>query len=106
MKNENKYILYVGLNDKDTKKQELRTGDAQKIIQQILFNNQVEGFTIYKAKGLYKHTNGEITKETTIIIELLYISNNIINNIIKDLKKALNQESILKQVQKMAISFE
>ena len=106
MKNENKYILYVGLNDKDTKKQEITTATAQKTIQQILFNNQVEGFTIYKAKGLYKHTSGEITKETTIIIELLYISNNIINNIIKDLKIAINQESILKQVQKMAISFE
>ena len=101
-----KYILYVGLNDKDKKKQLITTANAKKLIKKTLFKNNVEGYTIYMANGLYKHDNGQITQEKTIIIELLYINNNILNIIIQELKKILNQESILKQIQKINVSFE
>ena len=104
--NDKKYILNIGLNDKDTKTQIIKTSEATKIIQNTLFNNGVEGYTIYNGYGLYKHDSGAITKEKTIIIELLYIDNKTIDLIIKDLKNALNQESILKQTFVLNISFE
>jgi len=102
----NKYILNIGLNDKDTKTQIIKTSKALETIKNTLFNNNIVGYTIYTGYGLYKHDSGEITKEKTIIIEMFYTDDNTINNIINDLKVKLNQESITKQVVKMSISFE
>ena len=101
-----KYILNVGLNDKDTKIQKIDSIEAYKIVENTLLNNGLDGYTIYQGKGLYKHTNGEITQENTLIIEILFADDKTINNIITILKQVLNQESILKQVQEITISFE
>ncbi len=103
---EKKYILNVGLNDKDSKIQKIDSIEAYKIVENTLLNNGLSGYTIYKGKGLYKHDNGEITQENTLIIEVLFATDDIINKIIKILKQVLNQESILKQVQEITISFE
>ncbi len=100
-----KYTLYVGLNDKDTKTQIITTEESRYIIQSILLNLNISGYTIYNGVGLYKHDNGAITKEETFIIELIYIDINTVNQAIEGLKKALNQESILLQVQNTNISF-
>ena len=103
---EKKFILNVGLNDKDTKLQKIDSIEAYKIVENTLLNNGLNGYTIYQGKGLYKHEDGEITQENTLIIEILFASDDIINKIIKILKQVLNQESILKQVQEITISFE
>lgn len=92
MKKEKKYILNVGLNDKDTKQQKIDSVEAYKVVENLLLNNGISGYTIYQGLGLYKHDSGEITRENTLIIELL--------------KQVLNQESVLKQVQTLEISFE
>jgi len=103
---EKKYILNVGLNDKDTKLQKIDSIEAYKIVENTLLNNGLSGYTIYQGKGLYKHDTGEITQENTLIIEILFTSNEIVDKIIKILKQVLNQESIMKQVQDITISFE
>ena len=48
-----KFNLYIGLNDKDTKQQEILTTDAYKIVGGI-----VGDCTITEGKGLYTHTDG------------------------------------------------
>lgn len=101
-----KYILNVGLNDKDTKIQKIDSIEAYKIVENTLLNNGLSGYTIYQGKGLYKHDNGDITQENTLIIEMIFTTEEIVNKIIKILKQVLNQESILKQVQEITISFE
>lgn len=103
---EKKYILNVGLNDKDTKLQKIDSIEAYKIVENTLLNNGLSGYTIYQGKGLYKHETGEITQENTLIIEMIFTTDEIVNKIIKILKQVLNQESILKQVQDISISFE
>lgn len=103
---EKKYILNVGLNDKDTKLQKIDSIEAYKIVENTLLNNGLSGYTIYQGKGLYKHDNGEITQENTLIIEMIFTNDEIVNKIIKILKQVLNQESIMKQVQEITISFE
>jgi hypothetical protein len=103
---EKKFILNVGLNDKDQKVQKITTLEAYKIVENILLNNGLNGFTIYQGKGLYKHDNGSIVYENTLIIEIIGSENKTIDKIIQLLKIALNQESILKQVQKITLSFE
>lgn len=103
---EKKYILNVGLNDKDTKLQKIDSIEAYKIVENTLLNNGLDGYTIYQGKGLYKHDNGTITQENTLIIEMIFTTDDIVNKIIKILKQVLNQESIMKQVQEINISFE
>ncbi len=88
-----KYILYVGLNDKDTKTQKIDTLSAYNLTNNILLN-YVEGATVTQSKGIYKHNNGNVVIENTLIIELLFTDNDTVNKIANDLKKALNQESI------------
>lgn len=106
MKKEKKYILNVGLNDKDTKQQKIDSIEAYKMVENILLNNGISGYTIYQGLGLYKHDSGEITRENTLIIELMFVNDIVVNKIIELLKQVLNQESILKQVQEITISFE
>ena len=103
---EKKYILNVGLNDKDTKIQKIDSIEAYKIVENTLLNNGLSGYTIYQGKGLYKHDNGDITQENTLIIEIIFTTEDIVDKIIKILKQVLNQESVLKQVQEITISFE
>lgn len=103
---EKKFILNVGLNDKDTKIQKLDSIEAYKIVENTLLNNGLSGYTIYQGKGLYKHDNGDITQENTLIIEIIFTTEEIVDKIIKILKQVLNQESVLKQVQEITISFE
>lgn len=47
-----KYTLYIGLNDKDSKVQEINTIDAYKIVGRL-----VGDCTIKEARGLYLHDN-------------------------------------------------
>lgn len=93
-----KYILYVGLNDKDTKTQKIDTLSAYNLTNNILLN-YVEGATVTQSKGIYKHNNGNIVIENTLIIELLFTDKTTVETIAKELKMALNQESIAIQKQ-------
>ena len=76
------------------------------MVENILLNNGLSGYTIYQGLGLYKHDTGEITRENTLIIELMFTTSEVVDKIITLLKQVLNQESILKQVQDITISFE
>lgn len=93
-----KYILYVGLNDKDTKTQKIDTLSAYNLTNNILLN-YVEGATITQSKGIYKHNNGNVVIENTLVIELLFTNKTTVETIAKELKIALNQESIAIQKQ-------
>ena len=93
-----KYILYVGLNDKDTKTQKIDTLSAYNLTNNILLN-YVEGATVTQSKGIYKHNNGNVVIENTLIIELLFTDKTTVETIAKEIKMALNQESIAIQKQ-------
>lgn len=46
----NKFTLYVGLNDKDSRKQQYTTEKAKDIISKILAENNIEGATFLNAE--------------------------------------------------------
>lgn len=96
-----KYSLYLGLNDKDTKTQKIDTLEAYKILCNLLKSYNIEGFTVYNAHGFYVHDDGTYTVENTLKVELMFIDEITIDNIIKQLKIIFNQESIIKQVEKV-----
>ena len=84
-----KFNLYVGLNDKDTKKQEVTTEQAKDIV-----NNVCGDCSIQEITGYYTHDNGEKVKENTLKVELLFKDESEVKLYCQDLKKLLNQESI------------
>jgi len=92
-----KYTLYVGLNDKETKTQKISTVEAYKIIENLLLNLNVEGATIFEAKGLYKHENGEYVIENTLRIEIMFVEKPIVKQLVDSIKLILNQESVAVQ---------
>ena len=95
-----KYTIYMGLNDKDSKVQEIGTLEAYKIVNNLLIN-MTDGATIFEADGIYKHEDGTVVMEKTLRIELLFINFETVKNIVNTLKVLFNQESIVVQVQKI-----
>lgn len=88
------YTIFVGLNDKETKKQEITTAEAEEHIKAIT-REAFEGATISLAYGVYKHENGVQVTETTIRIEVVFVEEELVRDYVKDLKEFFNQESIM-----------
>ena len=91
-----KYTLYLGLNDKDSKQQEISTIEAYKVVSNLI-SKDFDGGTIFEAKGIYKHDDGTIVTETTLRIELLFAEQEQVRTFCGTLKKIFNQESIAVQ---------
>lgn len=93
-----KYNLTIGLLDKDSKVQEIGTVHATKLVTRIVVNSIGFG-TILDANGVYTHDDGTIVTEPSIRVEILdtegTITKDKIVDIARQLKLALNQESIL-----------
>lgn len=88
-----KHILTIGLNDKDTKKQELPTTTIHEIIKTIL-QEYTDGYTIYNTDGGYKHDDGTFINESSIRVELLFTPEMVVLLVANKIKQQLNQESI------------
>lgn len=93
-----KFTLYCGLNDKDSKKQQISTDDALTFCHYMLLNH-CDGATISTAKGIYKHDDGTIVTENTVRIELLFVNDALVKDIVTDLKNHFNQESVAVQIE-------
>ena len=89
-----KIIIYAGLNDKDSKMQEIGTLDAFKIASNI-FAARVGGATISEAVGVYTHQDGDIVTEKTLRCEICSDDLEAVHRAALELKNALNQESIM-----------
>lgn len=100
-----KYNIYIGLNDKDSKKQEVSTRRAKEEIIKILNNNNIIGLTMYEVTGVFKHDNGFITFEKSLKVELLEVKKEDVLKSIEELKKALNQESIMLEEEEKKVNF-
>lgn len=95
--NTNLYKVYIGLNDQLTKKQEISTEKALIDVSEYLANN-FEGATAYNAIGIYKHENGEIVRENSIVIELVFVDDEDVMKMINQFRVVFNQESVMKVV--------
>ena len=85
-----KYTLYVGLNDKDSKIQEINTLDAYKTVGAL-----VGDCTIQEARGLYTHQDGTQVLESTLIVQIIDFTGKMdIAPVVELIKTALNQESV------------
>ena len=97
----NKLIISIGLLDKNTKTQLIDNEQAMQKVNDC-FLSRLDAFTVYFAKGVYTHENGSQVQENTIRVEVVTFNDNDYNNTIqsiKEIKKALNQETILLEKQ-------
>ena len=92
-----KHILNIGLNDKDSKIQEVDEITAFKIVLNLT-KKYYSGGSITKTTGFYTHESGEITTESGLELTILEGDTKKTALLIADIKTALNQESILLQV--------
>lgn len=90
-----KFVLYVGLNDKDTKKQEIDTQKAINIVCNILARQGITDLTIQQGVGVYTHEDGIRTFENSLIITMLFIEKIQVANAVSDIKTILNQEAVV-----------
>lgn len=84
------YSMFIGLNDKETKKQEVTTDKAIELVSDV-----IKGGSIQTIQGVYTHNDGTKVKETTLKVDVLYSDDATVRLYADDLKRLLNQESIL-----------
>ena len=101
----NKYTLYIGLNDKDTKVQKFTKIESYKLLESILKIKGIDA-TISESVGLYHHDDGTLVIEESLRIEIFFFESKKENktrilDLIQTLKVAFNQESIAMQTEKI-----
>lgn len=88
-----KFILFLGLFDKDSKAQEISTLNAFKIASNLV--TDIVGYgTMTEAMGIYTHDDGTIVNEPTLRIEITGSELEKIKRLAIVLKQAFNQESV------------
>lgn len=93
-----KYNIYVGMFDKDSKKQVLSNTEFLNTVRKVMRLYNIDNYTIYKCKGHYKHENGKTVCEPSINIEYITeydLYKNYFIGIEDSIKRLLNQESVL-----------
>ena len=90
------YTLIVGLNDKDSRRQEVSTSDAKRILADIVLRYS-DGATFTTCEGVYRHADGGVVFETSIKIEVFGITPDEALEICATVRETLNQECVYKQ---------
>lgn len=92
-----KVTYYIGMNDKNTLKQEKSRADFVVVFDEIFKN-----YTLSDAQGRFTNKNNEITFENTLIVTTIGNIDDIDMDVIETncniLKQKLNQESILVEI--------
>lgn len=98
------YVLYIGLNDKDTYEQIIPTGEAKDIVNRIC-TKYVDGYTASEANGGWVDETGALTEESTLVYMLSDTKEENVIAIMDEVLAALNQNSILVERREYAHSF-
>lgn len=88
------YVLYIGLNDKDTYRQIIPTGEAIERIDTICVR-YVDGYTLTEAQGGWVDEKGVMTQENTLVYYFRGADETEIKRIMDEVLRELNQNSIL-----------
>ena len=91
-----RYTLTIGLFDKDTKKQKISSDMALRIVSDLVVQTIGYG-TIHTGNGIYTHNNGSIVIEPSIVffVDGEKDLKDKVKNLAWQIKKALNQESVM-----------
>ena len=98
----NKFTIYLGLNDKDTKIQKYDDKLSLELVQSLAKSQGVECFTAIPCFGVYQHDNGAVVNEQTLKIEIMQDD---IKELISMLKYAFNQECVMVTKEEINVEF-
>lgn len=88
------YKLTIGLNDKNTLKQEISTEKAISIIKQKMESLR-KGFSLKEIEGGYEMQNTRYVFEKSVELSIFNIHQKTLFYVCDYIKQVLNQESIL-----------
>ena len=88
-----KAVVCLGLNDKDSKKQEIATAAARRILSGLLCS-RFAGATVTACSGIYTHDNGEQVNENSFAITLYFVTLEQVRDFAGELCRVFNQESV------------
>lgn len=91
---ERQYIIYIGLNDMETKKQHFETDKYVSILKKVCINYEV-AFSFHVINGGYIHHDGSYTDENTLELTLLNVPEEKVMEIAQDLCVFFRQESVM-----------
>lgn len=103
MNNATRKTFFIWLNDKETKRQRISTVEAYKVVENLCVDAFKYGGTIYESHWIYKHDDGELVKEKSLVV-IVYTEEDH-TEFVKNVKVALNQESVLVEVNRTNIDF-
>ena len=86
--------IYIGLNDAQTKEQIHETEKYMSVLKYVCRNYHV-AFSVDIEHGGYYHDDGEYTEETSFILLLINVDQDVVSEIAKDLCTFFHQESVL-----------
>lgn len=88
-----RYTVYIGLNDKTTRRQDVRTERAVELISEAV--RKFFGFgTITTATGVYTHQDGKPVVETTVVVSATGVDADTVARFAETARDSLNQESV------------
>lgn len=99
-----RYTISVGLNDKDENIQKHRTERIVKLVTNCCKAYSLS-FSCYEQDGGYRCENGSYILEKSIAIVLIDPSEQLVEELSKDLCAFLNQESVLVTVENIECYF-
>jgi len=88
------YVLYIGMNDKDTYEQIIPTDEVVEIVNAICAKH-VGGWTMKHARGGWVDEKDVLTQENTLVYFIAWASESDVIAIMDEVLVALNQNSIL-----------
>lgn len=99
-----KYILYIGTNDKDTYMQLIPPEEARDKVNTICAK-YVGGYTSSASKGGWVDETGTLTQENTLVYSFYDVTEEQLRQIMYDVLKELNQNSILVEKQEAVYTY-
>ncbi|MBQ8913180.1 MAG: DUF3574 domain-containing protein [Lachnospiraceae bacterium] len=104
METGDKYILYIGTNDKDTYTQLIPTEEARDKVNAICAR-YVDGYTASDARGGWVDETDTLTQENTLVYSFYGVTNEQLKMIMDDVLVELNQNSILVEKQSAVYTY-
>ena len=92
------YVLNIGFNDKITKMQEINTEKCKQIVTELAINLFPYGGTLQDTIGMFKHEDGQTVFEHGLQITLVTDDEKSVKRLIENIKKELNQESVMLRI--------
>lgn len=93
MKQLKKVTICLGLNDKETKTQIIKTGDAKRVLTGLICS-RFFGATVTTCSGIYTHDDGTQINENSFSIVLYFVEDKQVRDFAGELCRVFNQESV------------